>query len=361
MTLEEISNYLVRNGYIDRKMEAKEFKMLFRIGMQIVDAVLLVDATRGLEVTAVDIKFAQESLTKMVRGEMHLLTLVITNDSWMVHRLEQECQFCWGLNAENGQVIIDENQVQEFYGLRNLLEHFPYGIKENDFKKKAANQGGGADAASANAAIGNKRRASVNSLSSNRFFRRPIVTYGLLVANIIVFLVCTLGDKVLYNGGMLFGPYVLERGEYYRLLTSMFLHGGVEHLVSNMLVLMAMGELIEDYYGHVRYGILYLLAGIGGGVASIWYTYHMDKLSASVGASGAIFGLVGAALFLVIANRGFFQNISMARILFAIGYSIYAGVRSSNIDNAAHIGGLVAGFFIAGILELTLRKGKARE
>lgn len=347
MMIEELSRYLVKNGYIDRRLETKECKMLFRISMQIVDAVLIVDATGNFAVSPESLQFASVSLKQMVRGELHLLTLVITRDSWLAHHLGQECQFCWALDPDRRQLIIEENQLQEFYGLRGLLERF---LREETDKASEDRMSGSDERKQKKVSSGRQWRGAVLS--------HPLVTYGILAANVIVFLVCTLTDNMLYNGGVLFGPYVLERGEYYRLITSMFLHGGVDHLFSNMLVLVALGEMMEDYYGHIRYGILYLAAGVGGGCASIWYAYYSGNMHGSVGASGAIFGLIGAVLFLVIVNRGFFSNISITRILFAIGYSIYAGVRSANVDNAAHVGGMIAGFVIAGILELTIRKDR---
>lgn len=347
MMIKELSQYLVKNGYIDRQLETKECKMLFRISMQIVDAVLILDATGNFPVSPESLQFASASLKQMVRGELHLLTLVITRDGWLAHQLGQECPFCWALDPDRRQLMIEENQVQEFYGLRGLLDTFLRG--EADAERPSSEKRS-VESPAAGRSFGKQWRSAVLS--------HPLVTYGILAANVIVFLVCTLTDNMLYNGGVLFGPYVLERGEYYRLITSMFLHGGVEHLFSNMLVLVALGEMMEDYYGHIRYGILYLAAGVGGGCVSIWYADYSGNMHGSVGASGAIFGLIGAVLFLVIVNRGFFRNISITRILFAIGYSIYAGVRSANVDNAAHVGGMIAGFMIAGILELTVRKGR---
>jgi rhomboid protease GluP len=140
--------------------------------------------------------------------------------------------------------------------------------------------------------------------------------------------------------------------EYYRLITATFLHADIEHIVSNMIFLVGLGQMLECAIGHVRFAVLYLLSGLGASVASMLYSATSGNIYTSVGASGAIFGLVGALCVIVISHNGRFGNISMRRLIFALVYMIYSGVRTQHVDNAAHIGGLVCGIFIMALINL---------
>jgi rhomboid protease GluP len=140
--------------------------------------------------------------------------------------------------------------------------------------------------------------------------------------------------------------------EYYRLITATFLHADIEHIVSNMIFLVGLGQMLECAIGHVRFAVLYLLSGLGASVASMLYSATSGNIYTSVGASGAIFGLVGALCVIVISNNGRFGHISMRRLIFALVYMIYSGVRTQHVDNAAHIGGLVCGIFIMALINL---------
>jgi rhomboid protease GluP len=145
---------------------------------------------------------------------------------------------------------------------------------------------------------------------------------------------------------------VLLDGEYYRFFTSMFMHGGIDHIVSNMIFLAALGEMLERVIGHVRFAILYILSGIGGGLFSIANVLLSGNHHTSVGASGAIFGLIGAMLILVVIYNGRYQDISVGRMIFAIVYMVYDGMRSEGIDNAAHVGGLIFGALIMAFMNV---------
>lgn len=137
-------------------------------------------------------------------------------------------------------------------------------------------------------------------------------------------------------------PLVLE-GEYWRLLTSTFLHGGFEHLIVNMLGLLFIGFFLEPVLGASRFALSYLLTGLAGSLASIWW----HPLSVSVGASGAILGMYGVAIALLLTNLlpRQLKRTSLLCFVAYTGYSLLSGL-TGNIDNAAHIGGLLSGIFI---------------
>jgi membrane associated rhomboid family serine protease len=131
-------------------------------------------------------------------------------------------------------------------------------------------------------------------------------------------------------------------GEYYRLLTVMFVHAGILHIVLNMWALWVMGPTLERWLGHVRYAVLYVVAGFAGGVAS--YLFN-SPIQPSVGASGAIFGVFGALL--VVARRMHFDVGGLVALI-VINLLLPVFIRGT-IDWRAHVGGLVAGMVIGAL------------
>lgn len=178
----------------------------------------------------------------------------------------------------------------------------------------------------------------------NRWKQLPIVSGTLVIANVIVYILCSFVDSRLYALGMLDGFRVYVHGEYGRILWSMFLHADINHLFSNMMILFFLGSMIEKELGHVRYAILYFLSGIGGGVLSVLIKIMTSSMVPSVGASGAIFGLDGVLLAMVLLWNEHLPNVTPTRVALMIVLSLYSGFTGDNIDNAAHIGGLLIGF-----------------
>lgn len=169
------------------------------------------------------------------------------------------------------------------------------------------------------------------------------ITIIILTLNIAVYLAYTFIGESVYNIGCLDTSLVIRQKEYYRILSCTFLHIDIEHIVGNMIFLVALGQMLETSIGHIRFIIVYLLSGIGGSILSLIYIVLTAQHYTSIGASGAVFGLIGALLFLVVINNGRFGDISLPRILFAIFYMIYSGYNSPQTDNSAHIGGLICG------------------
>ena len=117
-----------------------------------------------------------------------------------------------------------------------------------------------------------------------------------------------------------------------------------------MVVLAAVGWNLEYELGGLKFLILYLLSGLGGNVLSAWWDIRMGEYAISAGASGAIFGVIGALLYVAIRNKGRIGDISGRGILFMIALSLYYGFSSGGVDNMAHIGGLAAGFVLSVLL-----------
>ena len=171
-----------------------------------------------------------------------------------------------------------------------------------------------------------------------------------------VFLLCMITGDRLYLLGRCGTVLVLEQKQYWRLLTSVFLHSGLTHLGSNLLVQVLMGNAVERNLGHIRYLILYLVSGIGGNVISVLYDRAQGVNTYSVGASGAVFGVMGALIVLIIKGRKKLRTGSsmLVRAGFAVFYAVYAGLRTPYTNNAAHIGGLALGAALGVLLTITL-------
>lgn len=185
-------------------------------------------------------------------------------------------------------------------------------------------------------------------------WRDYYVTLLILFVNIIGFILCTQMGEVVYNVGSMNAEKILVEGQYYRLLSSMFLHADIGHIVSNMIFLVGLGQMIEKAIGHVRFGVLYLLSGLGADICSMLYSIIIGELYNSVGASGAIFGLIGALFVLVAMHNGKFGSVSIGRLLFAVAYMIYTGASSESVDNSAHVGGLVCGVLIMAVMNVIM-------
>lgn len=179
------------------------------------------------------------------------------------------------------------------------------------------------------------------------------IVIGLILVNIIVFLL----PNFISFGGNGFDNFTrflslgwksnsdIRDGEYYRLLTSNFLHADVIHLFFNMFSLYQVGPAVAQIFGSTGFSVIYLSSGITGSL----FSFFFNPLRPSVGASGAIFGLVGALLAysLVTGNMGLLGNI----ILIIIINGAY-GLQNGQIDNWGHLGGLVAGTVVAFLLIL---------
>jgi membrane associated rhomboid family serine protease len=172
---------------------------------------------------------------------------------------------------------------------------------------------------------------------------KPRVTYALIAINLVIFAAQYLqGIQTLAIDYGMWPVGIVVDNEWWRLFTSAFLHGSFLHIAFNMYVLFLLGPTLERILGHTRFLILYVVAALGGSVASYWFS---DINTVSVGASGAIFGLMGA---LIVAGRRLKYDIKQVLILLVI--NIVIGFISPSVDWRAHLGGLVAGAVIAAIM-----------
>lgn len=229
----------------------------------------------------------------------------------------------WAADIENGNMIFEKGAPDKIDGIEKIFSS----SKEN-------------------------KSPNINSININEPVKisRIIFTIGLIAANIIIFIFLTAeggseNTDVLLAHGALYAPYVMD-GEVYRLVTCMFLHIGIQHLLANMLSLFIFGTRCELYFGNVKFLILYFLSGIGGSVMSITFSGN----TVSAGASGAVMGLMAAALIYSKIRHIDFGGLSTYTLLVFAIINIGFGFVYSGIDNLGHIGGFLTGLICGGII-----------
>lgn len=171
----------------------------------------------------------------------------------------------------------------------------------------------------------------------------PYVTYFLIAVNIIFFVIpLLLGDyDYIINSGSVHGPSI-RAGQYYRLLTGMFLHGSIWHIFFNCYALYVIGSQIESFLGKTKYIIIYFFSGIMGSLFSMIF----GGATASIGASVAIFGLMGALVYFGYYYRIYLGTVLKSQIIPLILFNLVLGFILPGIDNFGHIGGLLGGLLI---------------
>lgn len=233
---------------------------------------------------------------------------------------------------------IDIKNIKDIKKYDFVVEEFPTITNKTNFKEKGAEL-------FMKITQDITKKNEEESVKAEDVFRvkKPIVTYILVVLNVIIFLCMYLFGNgstdvlTLLNFGANYSPLV-KAGEIWRLVTSMFLHIGPLHLICNMYSLYIVGPQLESFFGKTKFLFIYLIGGIIGNLFSVLLT---DGLSA--GASGAIFGLFGALLYFGYHYRVYLGTVIKSQVIPLIALNLFIGFMSSTVDNWAHIGGLIGG------------------
>lgn len=196
--------------------------------------------------------------------------------------------------------------------------------------------------------------------------KRAWVNGGLIALNIAYFLYLEIvgsseDTMFMLQHGAMFAPFVVDGGEYYRLLTSIFMHFGIRHIANNMLVLFILGDNMERALGSIKYLIFYLLCGVGANIVSMYLGMNDPVQAVGAGASGAIFGVIGGLLYAVLVNKGRLEDLSTRQLVGVIVFSLYFGFTSTGVDNVAHVAGLVIGIILAAVMYRKPKKSPIQE
>lgn len=185
--------------------------------------------------------------------------------------------------------------------------------------------------------------------------KKAYINMLLIVINILYFLfleVMGSSEDIVFmiQHGAVYEPLVLGYKEYYRLLTAVFMHFGIDHIANNMLILFILGDNMERALGHIKYLIFYLICGIGANIVSLAANVIQGDMVVSAGASGAIFGVIGGLLYAVFINHGRLEDLSTTQLALLAACSLYFGFTSTGVDNVAHVAGLLIGIVMAVLL-----------
>ena len=340
MELGQIEYLFYLEGYNKIPTNLPEYVFFCRRENQGITVVFVVDYHRGVYISEDQYTHMKKRGTEFFRAkgdaDVHMLSLILSEDTEAAKRLCTSDSFCWMIDKMSNRLVIHENQASDFYGWRAVLE---------DFLAHPSYDSGYSDVS-----LTDEPAPGHSEWSRERIAAMPWVNICLVAVNVIVFLICTFTGDLLYNKGAFGVAQIMEDQSYYRIITSMFLHADIQHLFNNMIILYFVGEIVEKKIGHIPYIFVYFLSGLAGNIFSAGYELLTGEYYSSIGASGAVFGVEGALLFLVIINHGRMEYLTAGRLIFAILFSLYSGFTSTGINNAAHIGGLLMGFAAAVVI-----------
>lgn len=233
---------------------------------------------------------------------------------------------------------VDCAQINNLKDLKKydfIVDAFPTITKKTNFKEKGAEL-----FMKITGEIGKKNQQETVKAEELFKVKKPIITYILIAINVLIFLLSHININIA-NSLFLFKNL---NGEYYRLITATFTHYDLFHLLFNMYALYIIGPQIESFFGKKKYLLIYLFSALTGSLMSL--TFMADN-AASLGASGAIFGLLGSLLYFGYHYRLYLGTVIKSQIIPLIVANLVLGFILTGIDNAAHIGGLVGGILIS--------------
>ena len=188
--------------------------------------------------------------------------------------------------------------------------------------------------------INHKNKADAEKIEEVFKKKKNIVTITLITINVLIYLFMILFNQTdnVINKYAVYGPYIVKFREYYRLITGTFIHANIVHLLLNCYSLYVIGTQIENFMGRWKYLVVYFVSALTGSLLSI-----LLSDAASIGASGAIFGLMGSLLYFGYHYRVYLGSVLKSQIIPLILFNLLIGFITPGIDNFAHIGGLIGG------------------
>lgn len=336
MEIGQITNQLLRSGFSKAIVNGEHVEVALKNKNGDAYAVVLVDCSYfpDLNVESYEnmLRGIRSSLYRYNFNEVRLLSVLCTEAPQDVKELVAGFGEHWVVDTKEKRLLIYENQIVSFLDAKEIIEEailYDSPQMAEDVRKIK---------------------------QQKKMFWENWCTYGLVLVNVIAFLVLSMyGDTedgyFMEQHGAMSISLVGQGFWQWRLFTSIFMHFGISHLLNNMFTLLIMGMYVEKRMSKWKYLTIYLGAGIIGNLVSLYYyigTHQMNVVCA--GASGAVFGLMGALLWIVICNYGRVDDLSWMHIAFLIVLCVYIGFSDSSVGNAAHIGGVIGGFLLAMLL-----------
>ena len=255
-------------------------------------------------------------------------------------------------------INIKMDDIDDIYHDKLIVSEFPNIIDKTNFSEAGENL-----VMKISEEI-NKKNMKEAKMSAEIFRKDiPLITYVLIGINLLVFALMYIfgagstDTATLINFGAAFKPFILE-GQWFRLITSGFVHIGILHLAFNNYALYIIGPHLENYFGRLKYLVIYFGTIL---FSSLFSLVFLDMFTISAGASGAIFGLLGALLYFGYHHRVFLGNMMNSSIIPLILINLFIGFSIPGINNAAHIGGLISGVMIAAAVGIKYKTAKIEQ
>ena len=336
-----IVDKLIKSGFLIIQTNLNGIMFLCKQNETKIDIVAIVNQDGKASVSGDKIQEIKSDVERKFYLEYHMrevniLFLIVSDDVGRDRILTQVNVNMWLYDTLGDQLIVYENQPDDFCMIRGILESKM--VRESRMGIHRNQEG----------------KIKID------WSKCPVITIILLVMNVGIFAVLKMiGDttnaEFMLNHGAILPEKVLEDGELYRMVFAMFLHFGIIHLVNNMLILYLIGEKAEIIMGKVKFTCAYFFAGICGSLLSA--IAHQGKLVVSAGASGAIYGILGAFVIYSfinsqVRNRSFAIRTGMIVLLMAYSTLSVGQTGGSQVDIWDHMGGFVGGFVLTAVWSL---------
>ena len=359
MIFDLLENSMIRQGFLVAGTAGDNARILRRMEQNRAVFLVLIDSENGRHWSTDDVQALSARLRQTFREGDTLywgdpMFLIVTA------RPSQDAQLAkipgtqvWLIRSDTREIMIYEDQPSDFYGLKAPMEAALSGNYTEPVRREY-------DRSSAQ--VGDRA-----SQSTSGFRNFPVITVLLILINVIAFLFLkvkgALDDlDLMLELGANYAPYVFVKHEYWRLLTCMFMHFDFAHLFSNMLYLGIVGYRLEKQAGRIRFLLLYMLSGLVASLVSALYHWYTGDYAIAAGASGAVYGLIGASFLLVIREKDKAAlRRELPRLILVMIFIIYSSAASGNVDGAAHIGGFAGGALLSLPLVKTWRQIYAKK
>lgn len=339
---EQMKAFLSLEGYTTVVSNLPEFLVFLKKEYRHVSVIFVMELADDSSFTKERYKSVYDSACNLLEKngitEMHILTVVISGNEMHAIEVCEEDKYAWVINRVNQTLIIPDGKAADFYGMKAVFEKFLQEPERAMCQIKETEE-----------RVLNELKAQEKKLLQKIYI--PWVAYSLVALNIVVYIVCTSTGDLLYNIGGMSVATVIGDGQWYRLFTSMFLHGDVAHIFNNMLILYLLGNMVEQRLGRWQFLAYYFICGVMAGLISLGAKYFGGIDANSIGASGAVYGIFGIALVTELATINwrrvsYYTVRRMILVFVCIAISLYADARTAGIDYEAHVGGLCMGAMI---------------
>lgn len=359
---EKLDRLLQRQQYERIKSSVSALVLYAQYQFSYCQVVMVIDESKCTDISGNIIKAWKEKGIAYMRNQgyedVRALTIIVSDNCDDYRPIASSEPDCWLFEEETGRLLVFENSSDDFIILKRQIENITY---EERLLSVESDDSIGTSLSSSYSNNDTKVIYNTTVISRRRMteyfgqFEVTPVNILMVALNLIFFIFLsskgsTLDANYMINRGAMYYDAVVQDHEYYRFLFCMFMHFGFDHLFGNMVVLWFLGPRVEKELGCLKYFALYMIGGLVASIGSFLYSAVWNHNIVSAGASGAIFAVIGALLWLVIKNKGHLENMTTTKVIILIGYAIYSGFRSEQIDMAAHLFGIIAGFGLAVLL-----------